>query len=318
MYDTTPHALGSRSRPTTPIVWDSIEGSLLQRFNSHFKTLPADMPEHILQAQRIRYQVYCVENPLETTLDNPEGIETDEFDAHAVHSLLIARETGAALGTVRLIMPLPSAPERSFALQRLLDASSLKVLLSLPVSSLAEVSRFSISRHFRRLMTYSPESDSHAVVVEQFRPADAAWTDSGTGTYEHAARNHALVRAHGANAAAHARRHGDSLQADRPDGRVSRAAPAVLHQRSRHVGSSHARAPCLLGDDHGRRDPQGLLRVRLARGPVARRGPPSRAFAFRPRQISSPLRVWAPRDAALQNGRSRQIVARVFKRGFLP
>jgi N-acyl amino acid synthase of PEP-CTERM/exosortase system len=170
MYDTTPHALGSRSLPNTPIVWDSVEGSLLQRFNSHFKTLPAVMPEHILQAQKIRYQVYCVENPLETALNNPEGIETDEFDSHAVHSLLIARETGAALGTVRLIMPLLSAPERSFALQRLLDASSLKVLLSLPISSLAEVSRFSISRHFRRLMTYSPESDSHAVSLSNCGP----------------------------------------------------------------------------------------------------------------------------------------------------
>src|ERR1700674_4068243 len=170
MYDTTPHALGSRSLQTTPIVWDSIEVSLLQCFNSHFKSLPADLPEHIRQAQRIRYQVYCVENPLETALNNPEGIETDEFDAHAIHSLLIARETGAALGTGRLIMSLLSTPERSFALQRLLDASSLKVLRSLPISSLAEVSRFSISRHFRRLMTYSPESDSHAVSLSNSGP----------------------------------------------------------------------------------------------------------------------------------------------------
>ena len=170
MYDTTPHALGTRSLPITPIVCDHIGESLLHRFDSHFKTLPADTPEYILQAQRIRYQVYCVENPLEKTLNNSEGVETDEFDAHAVHSLLIARETGAALGTVRLIMPLPLAPDRSFAVQRLLDAASLKILLSLPVGSLAEVSRFSISRHFRRLMTYSPESDADAVSLSNSGP----------------------------------------------------------------------------------------------------------------------------------------------------
>ena len=170
MYDTTPHALGSRSLPINSAVWDSIGESLLQRFNSHFRTLPADTAEYILQAQRIRYQVYCVENPLETTLDNSEGVETDEFDAHAVHSLLIARETGAALGTVRLIMPLASAPEQSFALQRLLDPASLKVLLSLPLGSLAEVSRFSISRHFRRLITYSPESEADAVSMRNSGP----------------------------------------------------------------------------------------------------------------------------------------------------
>ena len=158
MYDMTLHALGCRSFPIAPVVQDSIGDSLLQRFDLHFKTLAADTPEHVVQAQKIRYQVYCVENPLETTLDNPEGIETDEFDTHAIHSLLLARETGAGLGTVRLIMPISSAPERSFAVQRLLDASSSKVLLSLPIGTMAEVSRFSISRHFRRLMTYAPDS----------------------------------------------------------------------------------------------------------------------------------------------------------------
>src|SRR6266550_321036 len=130
MYDTMPHALGSRSLPITSVVRDPIGESLLQRFDLHFKTLPADSPEYILQAQRIRYQVYCVENPLETTLDNSEGVETDEFDAHAVHSLLIARETGAALGTVR----------------------------------------FSISRHFRRLISYSPESEADAVSLRSSSP----------------------------------------------------------------------------------------------------------------------------------------------------
>jgi len=170
MYDTTPHALGSRSLPINSVICDPIGDSLLQRFDSHFKTLAADTAEYIRQAQRIRYQVYCVENPLETTLNNPEGVETDEFDAHAVHSLLIARETGAALGTVRLIMPCPSAPDQSFALQRLLDAASLKVLLSLPQGSLAEVSRFSISRHSRRLMTYSPTLDADAVSLGNSGP----------------------------------------------------------------------------------------------------------------------------------------------------
>jgi len=144
--------------------------SLLQRFNSHFKTIPADTQERILQAQRIRYQVYCVENQLETTLDNPDCIETDEFDNHAIHSLIVARETGAALGTVRLVMPLPSTPERAFALQRLLDASSLRALLSLPIVSMAEVSRFSISRHFRRFTTHSPESVSSVALLSNSGP----------------------------------------------------------------------------------------------------------------------------------------------------
>ena len=44
MYDTTPHALGSRSLPINSVVCDRIGESLLQRFDSRFKTLPADTP----------------------------------------------------------------------------------------------------------------------------------------------------------------------------------------------------------------------------------------------------------------------------------
>jgi N-acyl amino acid synthase of PEP-CTERM/exosortase system len=138
---------------------ENVGGTLRGVFQSRFEVLNADTPELIRQAQRIRYQVYCVENSLEK--DNPEGIETDEFDSHAAHSLLLTRATAAALGTVRLIMPLANAPEHSFAVQRLLNASALKVFLSLPLHSMAEVSRFSISRYFRGLMPYSsalPES----------------------------------------------------------------------------------------------------------------------------------------------------------------
>ena len=137
---------------------ENVGRALCGIFQSRFEVLNADTPELIRQAQRIRYQVYCVENSLEKAQDNLEGIETDEFDSHAVHSLLLARATAGALGTVRLIMPLANAPEHSFAVQRLLDASSLKILLSLPLHSMAEVSRFSISRYLRGLMPYSSAS----------------------------------------------------------------------------------------------------------------------------------------------------------------
>ena len=135
---------------------ENVGSTLRGVFQSRFEVLNADTPELIRQAYRIRYQVYCVEKSLEKK--NPAEIETDEFDSHAAHSLLLVRATPLALGTVRLIMPLANAPEHSFAVQRLLDATSLKILLSLPLHSIAEVSRFSISRSFRRLMPYSSGS----------------------------------------------------------------------------------------------------------------------------------------------------------------
>jgi len=151
MFD-TPLTLEPREYdviPAVPAIHDFGADALLRKFHRRFEIVAADTPARIRQAQRIRYQVYCIENALEP-LANPEGMETDEFDSHAVHTLLLSRETGDVLGTVRLILPLAHARESSFAVQRLLDRDALSELGTLPLHSTAEISRFSISRHFRR------------------------------------------------------------------------------------------------------------------------------------------------------------------------
>ena len=129
---------------------DKIDETLLKRFNDHFETLPADTADRIRVAQKIRYQVYCIEHPHENP-DNPDGVEADEFDSRAVHSLLFYRAKACALGTVRLILPLANDLEHSFAVQRVMNASSLREFNRLPLRHTAEVSRFSISRQFRRI-----------------------------------------------------------------------------------------------------------------------------------------------------------------------
>jgi N-acyl amino acid synthase of PEP-CTERM/exosortase system len=123
------------------------EETLLEKFNTHFEVVPALTKEEIRQAQRIRYQVYCVENPFENPADHPDGLERDEFDPHSVHGLLIHRASGEAMGTTRLILPVRGAPERSFAIQQVCIHPMLK---RLPLHRTAEVSRFSISKQFRR------------------------------------------------------------------------------------------------------------------------------------------------------------------------
>ena len=161
----TTHGLENVSLTAPSVASALTYDSLLREFNSRFEMLSADTPELVRQAQKIRHQVYCVENGFEKFSEESEGLETDEFDSRSVQSLLVARETGAALGTVRLIMPLAHAPERSFAVQRLLDPSTAGELLSLPVHTMAEASRFSISRHFRRLMTYSESGETERWVA---------------------------------------------------------------------------------------------------------------------------------------------------------
>jgi N-acyl amino acid synthase of PEP-CTERM/exosortase system len=141
----------------------SRDDTLLKRFNSHFNLLPADTTERIRAAQRIRYQVYCVEHPHETP-GHHDGLEIDAFDTHAAQSLLIHRGTNAALGTLRLILPLTDRLQNSFPVQGVLDAASLKQLNRLPLHSTAEISRFSISRRFRRIADVSASAECLAFI----------------------------------------------------------------------------------------------------------------------------------------------------------
>lgn len=100
------------------------------------------------QAYRLRYQVYCLERAFEDPNDNPDGLETDEFDSHAMQSVLIHRESGMVLGAVRLVFPVLSHPDASFAIQRLCQ-QSLSEYSRYPLESLGEVSRFCLSKEFR-------------------------------------------------------------------------------------------------------------------------------------------------------------------------
>jgi N-acyl amino acid synthase of PEP-CTERM/exosortase system len=123
---------------------------MLEVFDQHFEAVVADTPGLLRVAQKLRYQVYCLENGYEDPGAHPDAAERDNFDSHAVHGLLRHRSSGMALGTVRLILPLRDWPDDSFAMQRLSGIRALKLSQILPFSSTAEVSRFSLSRQFRR------------------------------------------------------------------------------------------------------------------------------------------------------------------------
>lgn len=115
-----------------------------------FTSVLANTPELRREAFRLRYQVYCVENPFEDPADNPNGEETDQDDGHAVHSLLIHRPSGVVAGTVRLVLPRPDDLDDSFALQRVCREPMLADRRQFPVLRIAEISRFCVSKDFRR------------------------------------------------------------------------------------------------------------------------------------------------------------------------
>ena len=123
--------------------------SLYDIYNSYFQVVQADTPELLREAQRLRYQVYCLENEFEDPEANPEGLESDELDQRSRHSLLIHRESGLVAGTVRLILP---DPEAALAFPAVETSEALREHgpRYLPAATTGEISRFSISKDFRR------------------------------------------------------------------------------------------------------------------------------------------------------------------------
>jgi N-acyl amino acid synthase of PEP-CTERM/exosortase system len=136
---------------------------LLDVYNSCFEAVVAETAEQRNAAFRLRYDVYCVENPFEDPEQNPHGMETDLYDAGALHSLLFHRATREVIGTVRLILPPQSPEEPALPIRRVCQHDLiLHENLILPRGKTAEISRFAISKKFRR------RADDNATLVGAF------------------------------------------------------------------------------------------------------------------------------------------------------
>jgi N-acyl amino acid synthase of PEP-CTERM/exosortase system len=124
---------------------------LLSCYRAHFEVVRAETTELLDEAYRLRYQVYCVENLYEDP-NQPDKRERDVYDARSAHALLMHKRTGAIAGTVRVILP-ADAPELPLPISVLTDPYQRERLRRLPRSQLAEISRFAISKEFRRRCT---------------------------------------------------------------------------------------------------------------------------------------------------------------------
>ncbi|MCA7118607.1 MAG: GNAT family N-acetyltransferase [Acidibrevibacterium sp.] len=117
---------------------------------SEFEIIPADNDILRHEAYRLRYQVYCVENNF---LSGINGLEMDEYDAHAQHMILCHRQSGTIVGTVRLVLPKADRSEESFPILRFYNISLSK---ELHLARCGEGSRFAISRHRLSFMRSIP------------------------------------------------------------------------------------------------------------------------------------------------------------------
>lgn len=81
--------------------------NLITDFQKYFEIVPANTPKLREEAFRVRYQTICqdLKMPGYEPSRFPDGLEIDEYDDCAVHSLLYHRLSGDVAGTVRLIGP---------------------------------------------------------------------------------------------------------------------------------------------------------------------------------------------------------------------
>lgn len=126
--------------------------NIFEDFNHYFEIIPANSKRDIKKAQRLRYQVYCVEHSFEDASHYPEGLEIDEYDGCSVHSLIKHRSSNEVIATVRLVLTDPTFPSAKFPIEEHchLLISSHNTRQSLRRESLAEISRLAVSKEFRR------------------------------------------------------------------------------------------------------------------------------------------------------------------------
>jgi N-acyl amino acid synthase of PEP-CTERM/exosortase system len=135
---------------------DRYLGVRLRRFRSPtydeaFEGIAADTEQLRRECYRVRHQIYCQERRFLQADDQSGGLETDEHDGRSLHALLRYRKTGEFVGTVRLIVPQLGVPGLRPPLYSLLERAGLDTASLLPPLALtAEISRFAVSRDFRR------------------------------------------------------------------------------------------------------------------------------------------------------------------------
>ena len=125
-------------------------GNLFTYYYRNFAVVRATTTKLLDQVYRLRYQVYCIENQFEDPNEHGDERERDEYDAVSAHVLLLHRKSGTAVGTARIIMPQLGSTWRPLPLWQVIAPEVRRDLDRLPWHQTGEISRFAISKEFRR------------------------------------------------------------------------------------------------------------------------------------------------------------------------
>jgi N-acyl amino acid synthase of PEP-CTERM/exosortase system len=156
----------------------SAEGGerLIEAYNRYFEVVVVDDDPALLnEVYRLRYHVYCEEHSFEDPAQFPDRLERDTYDSRSLHSLLLHRPSGVIAGTVRLILPSGENPVGSLPIDDVCREPAFKEPNIFPRSRMAEVSRFLVSRSFRRRV--GEAGSPTAVTEESLAAMEAAHAD---------------------------------------------------------------------------------------------------------------------------------------------
>lgn len=124
--------------------------TMLEAFNQFFEMVPVLSDDQKKEVYKLRFQVYCNETQFEDPLQFVDGLEHDEYDNKSLHYLIRHRKTNTYAATTRLILPDLDHPEKLFPIERHSTIDNHEALKEIQRSTLAEVSRFCVSKEFKR------------------------------------------------------------------------------------------------------------------------------------------------------------------------
>ena len=111
--------------------------------------IPVTTPELKQEVYKLRYQVYCSEKHF-LTENYPDGIEHDEYDVRSCHYLIRHKATGYYMATARLILPDSNDLQKPFPIELGSQIEATRLPMAIYRPQLAELSRFCVSKEFRR------------------------------------------------------------------------------------------------------------------------------------------------------------------------
>ena len=120
-------------------------------FKNYFEIVPAYTDELKTEAYKIRHQVYCEDLKFEPT--RPDKIESDEYDADALHLLIRNIHTKEFVGCTRIVYPQPANPHALLPIEKTCSSVLDRTIVDpqkVPRNSIAEVSRLAVIAKYRR------------------------------------------------------------------------------------------------------------------------------------------------------------------------